>query len=71
MAEQATSNHVLGCSCLNLFSMLDEQETTCSRKRRKPAKLIPKKKRHYHCCAFLLKEKFTLADINLDESAKA
>ena len=26
---------------------------------------------HYHCSAFLLEEKFTLADINLDESAKA
>ena len=44
-SEQATPNRVLGCSRLNLFSMLDEQETTCSRKCRKPAKSIPKKKR--------------------------
>ena len=43
-SEQATPNHILGCSCLNLFSTSDEQETTCSRKRQKLAKSIPKKK---------------------------
>ena len=46
-SEQATPNRILGCSRLNIFSTSDEQETTCSQKRRKPAKSIPKKKRQH------------------------